>query len=503
MIEASALAEREKRNLRRELRSRDLFLFSISAVVILDTIGQVAASGAPGFTLLAIVAALWFVPYALIAAEIGAAFPEEGGPYVWVRLAFGRFLAAITAVIYWSSVPLWVGGSLLIVSMSAINDTFGAIAGSERYIFGLTFIWLAVAVSIVGVNVGKWIINVGGMARIALLVFFSVTVLLYGVIHGVHGIRATAFVPSYYAFVTIIPVAVFSFNGLELGSTASEEMINPQRDIPRVVAGCTVATMLLYGVAILAVLLILPIGQVTGLTGFLSASMAVLTVYGGDISPAGVVTLSGAGLVLSKLVAAVFVFGLFSSGASWMMGVDRALAMSCIDGAGVAALGHISPRTGTPVRITLLSGVTATITMLLAFSLTGNDADKYFQAVLGLTISTALLAYILVFPAAVRLRYSHGQIFSPYRIPGGNVGVWVCSILTTSWCLFGTLARLWPGFGLGLFGTAGDADDALKELNFRGQRWPYELTQFGALLLIALAAAAFYLMGRQQERRPG
>jgi amino acid transporter len=36
----------------------------------------------------------FFLPYALSIAELGSAFPQEGGPYVWTRLAFGRPLAA-------------------------------------------------------------------------------------------------------------------------------------------------------------------------------------------------------------------------------------------------------------------------------------------------------------------------------------------------------------------------------------------------------------------------
>ena len=40
-------------------------------------------------------ALIFFVPQALLFAELGAAFPQEGGPYLWTRLAFGRLAGAV------------------------------------------------------------------------------------------------------------------------------------------------------------------------------------------------------------------------------------------------------------------------------------------------------------------------------------------------------------------------------------------------------------------------
>ena len=64
-----------------------------------DTLGAVASNGPQAFTWLIFLAALFFVPYGLLTAELGSAFPEEGGPYVWTRLAFGRRVAAVDALI--------------------------------------------------------------------------------------------------------------------------------------------------------------------------------------------------------------------------------------------------------------------------------------------------------------------------------------------------------------------------------------------------------------------
>ena len=86
--------------------------------------------------------------------------------------------------------------------------------------------------------------------------------------------------------------------------------------------------MLLYGLPILAILLLLPKGQVTGLTGFLAAIKSVFTVYGGHFAANGTPVLTGAGKALGYVMAVAFVLALLTSGTTWIMGADRALTWS-------------------------------------------------------------------------------------------------------------------------------------------------------------------------------
>jgi hypothetical protein len=89
-VETTVSALREKSKLRRHFRRFDMLFFLICTVMTLDTIGAVASNGAQGFTWLLFLAVFFFLPYSLCIAELGSAFPQEGGPYVWTRLAFGR-----------------------------------------------------------------------------------------------------------------------------------------------------------------------------------------------------------------------------------------------------------------------------------------------------------------------------------------------------------------------------------------------------------------------------
>ena len=102
----TAAATEEKAKLQKHFSRFDIYFFLICTIVGVDTLGQVASNGAEGLTWLLVLAVLFFIPYALLTAELGAAFTEEGGSYVWTRLAFGRFTACINAVFYWFSNPV-------------------------------------------------------------------------------------------------------------------------------------------------------------------------------------------------------------------------------------------------------------------------------------------------------------------------------------------------------------------------------------------------------------
>ena len=316
---------------------------------------------------------------------------------------------------------------------------------------------------------------------------------IYAAKYGVHGVRIGAFKPTWSVFIAAVPLLVFNYAGFELPNSAGEEMSNPARDVPAAVTVAAVSTVLLYTVPILAILIVLPAGQVTSLGGFIAAIKTVFVVYGGHAAQAGPV-LAGAGSVLSDIAAALFIFVLFSGGVVWIIGSDRDLAVAAYDGAGPRVLGRFSKKFGTPVPVNLMSGILATTVMVLAFLLTNGNAAKYFSAVLAVAISTTLISYISIYPALIKLRYSHPDVPRPYRIPGrANAGAWIVGLLTSGWAILASIALLWPGFG------TSQPDSSLPD-GFAGQRLQYELSQFLPLVFLLVVGSLFYLSGRRTRR---
>jgi glutamate:GABA antiporter len=494
----TAAAIEEKAKLQKHFGRFDMLFFLLCTLVGLDTLGAVANDGAQAFTWLAFLGLFFFIPYALITAELGSSFHEEGGAYIWTKLAFGRFTAAINAVLYWLSNPIWLGGSLTILAVTTFGEFFTPLHGAGKYLFSLGFIWFAVWAAILSFSIGKWIPTIGAWVRMILLGGFVVTVVLYALSNGVHGVGAGDFKPTWTIFIAAVPVLFFNYVGFELPNAAGDEMKNPQKDVPYTVIRSAIGTMLLYGLPILSILIVLPAKQISSLGGFIDAMKTVFTVYGGHtVTHAdGTVTatLTGAGHVLGDLAAIGFIIALLSSGTTWIMGADRSRAVAGFDGAAPRFFGYFSARWGTPVAVNLLSGVFSTIVMVLAYQLTSGNAGKYFTVVLSLAISTTTISYLLVFPAIIKLRYSHAHVPRPYRIPWGNAGAWIAGVLCTGWAALATVALLYPGFG------TSDPDASLPT-GFEHQRGAFEVSQFVPLAILVALGLIFYAAGTPTRRK--
>ncbi len=259
----TAMALEEKAKLQKHFTRFDIYFFLICTIVGVDTLGLVAAEGAQGFTWLIFLAVAFFVPYALIVAELGSAFPEEGGSYVWTRLAFGRLVAAVNAVFYWFSNPIWIGATLALLTIATVDQFFFSIGDNSWlfYLVGLAYIWFSVYSAILSFGVGKWIPTLGAWARIFVLGLFVISTIIYAIKNGLSLPKGGEFKPTYALFIALVPVLFFNYVGFELPSAAGDEMKNPQKDVPFTVLRAAVTAILLYGLPILAVIAVLPEGR--------------------------------------------------------------------------------------------------------------------------------------------------------------------------------------------------------------------------------------------------
>jgi amino acid transporter len=488
--DASAAAQTERQKLRKHFGRFDILFFLLCTIVGVDTIGTVASSGAEAFTWLIVLAVVFFVPSALLTAELGAAFPDEGGPYIWTSRAFGRLAGAVNNFLYWITNPVWLGGTLAVSAVTAFTTFFNDgkdLSTPAFYVFTLVFIWVGVLAAILSFDVGKWIPTLGAWSRFVLLGLFTVTVVIYGIKHGLHGFGLGDFSPTYVGFVGLVPVLMFNYVGFELPNTAGDEMTNAQKDVPFAIFRSAAIAVLLYALPILGILVVLPVKAITGLGGFLDAMRQVFTVYGGNVAADGTATLSGAGTVLGDLAAIMFILTVLSSGVTWVMGSDRALAVSGYDGAAPRFLGVISSRFGTPVRVNILSGLVSTLVLVLAHELTSGSAAKLFGAVLGLAVSTTLVSYLGIFPALAVLRRKAPDVPRPYRAPFPRT----ISVVLTALILFASLQLVAPGAGDHWFSS-----DYAPDGWSHGERVKYLLTEGIPLIGFMLLGVLFWALGR-------
>src|SRR5579883_154896 len=211
-----------RQRLRRRKSSAKNFAISIG----IDTLGAVSSNGPQAFTWLLISAVIFLIPYGLLASELGSTFTQEGGVYEWCKLAFGRPFAAMGAMLYWVSNPLWVGGTLSVTAIAAIKVFW---FGDPNYLFGgsnvanaiveiliaLIFIWGTTWCAIMSLRFGKWLSVFGSYVKLALFSIFVILALVFffgGHATGQH-IRLSDLLPHDAGLIVsaILPVIIFNW----------------------------------------------------------------------------------------------------------------------------------------------------------------------------------------------------------------------------------------------------------------------------------------------------
>ncbi len=480
-ITQTVLAEQETAKLHKTLGRFDIVFLLIAAVISFETLGQVANYGGQAFTWTLVLAIAFLIPYGLIFAETGAAFAAEGGAYIWVRDAYGRVAGAIAALLTWVTQPIWVGGTMAFLAVESWNAWVSPIREGSvgDYLFKLVFIWVTVTAAVMSLRYGKWITTVGAIVKVFILGFFVFTTLIYGLQNGFSPLSFGDFKPDLYGLFGLVPLLLFAYVGFESANSAGGEMKNAARDVPVSIARSGLTAAACYLIPVLAILLVVPRDEVTGVGGLLDAVNRVYSVYG------------AAADALMTLTAVLFVLALVAQGAAWMIISDRMQAMAAADGSFFGGFfGRFSDRLGTPTRVNMLSGVVGTVFMLAAMQITGSSADL-FVVVLLISITTFLLSYLLVVPAAVKLRGMYAEVPRPYRAPVSDAGFKALGAVCFAWILLGSWVAVFPGTLERLFGLDYPFVEywGVTRLQFQA----FTLGTLGVLLVLGLVG---YVLGK-------
>jgi amino acid transporter len=113
-----------KQQLRRVMGFWDVLLFCIATVLGPRWIAAAARNGQSSISLWILAAVLFFVPTAFVVVELSTRFPEEGGLYVWTKMAFGDFHGFVAGWTYWIYTIFYFPGLLL--ASAAMTPTSAA-----------------------------------------------------------------------------------------------------------------------------------------------------------------------------------------------------------------------------------------------------------------------------------------------------------------------------------------------------------------------------------------
>jgi len=415
----------------------DVLLFNIATVLGPRWIAAAGHNGTSSISLWVIAAVFFFVPGAFVINELSSRFPEEGGLYVWAKEAFGDFHGFVAGWTYWIYTVFYFPGLLLAsASMSAyILGGAGAKLAEDRsflIIVSLAMLLVAVLLNIIGLNIGKWLQNAGGVGTyLPLLMLVGVAGLVYLKHGSVTHFTAANMLPAWnWDTVNFWSQIAFAFTGLELVSAMSEEVRNPRRTLPRAVFGAGALIALMYIVGTFAILTLVPAPDLDPTSGVFHAitigSVALKIGFLGILA-ALLVTVGNAGGVGSTVAGIARV--------PFVVGIDRYLP---------AAFGKIHPRWKTPyVSILVQAGVSGAILLVSQISETTRGA---YQFLIDAAIILYFIPFLYMFLAVIKLakRKDRSENEHAVLIPGGKLGLWLSGGLGFVVVLIGIFVSLVP-----------------------------------------------------------
>jgi amino acid transporter len=414
----AALPSDPKKQLRREMGFWDVLLFNIVTVLGPRWVAAAAHNGPSSVSLWVFAALLFFVPSALVINELSSRFPVEGGLYVWAKEAFGDFHGFVAGWTYWLYTIFYFPGLLLAsAAMSAyvIGPRGGVLAQDRAFLLwvSIALLIVAVALNIIGLNIGKWLQNVGGVATYAPLTILVVVAFLVWMRHGSVTPLTWANIRPHWSWDTVNfwSQIAFAFTGLELVSAMSEEIRDPQRTLPRAVFGSGVLIAAMYMVGTIAVMSLVTPADVSPTSGVFHAVTTGSTILG---------------VAFIGIIAAVLVsFGNAGGVGSTVAGIARVPFIVGIDRYLPEAFGKIHPKWRTPY-VSILVQAVASAAVLLVSQINETTRGAY-QVLIDITIIIYFVPFLYMFAAIIKLarRPDRTENKGAVLIPGGKVGVWL------------------------------------------------------------------------------
>ena len=425
------------KQLRKEMGFWDVLLFNIATVLGPRWIAAAAHNGTSSISLWMIAALFFFVPTALVINELSSRFPEEGGLYVWAKEAFGDFHGFVAGWNYWIYTFFYFPGLLLASAAMTgyiLGEQGASLAQNRPFLLvvSLGLLLVAVVLNIIGLNIGKWLQNAGGLSTyLPLLILVGLAGILSISRGSVTRFTFANLLPHWdWDTVNFWSQIAFAFTGLELVSAMSAEIKNPRKTLPRAALTSAALIALMYILGTFAVLGLVPAPEVDPRSGVFHAitvaSMALKIGFVGILA-AVLVTVGNAGGVGSTVAGIARV--------PFVVGIDRYLPK---------AFGKIHPRWKTPhISILVQAGISAAI---LLISQINESMRGAYQGLVDVAIILYFIPFLYMYAAAIKLTGRPDRLANPdaVLIPGGKVGVWVASGLGFAVTLLSIVVSVLP-----------------------------------------------------------
>lgn len=398
-----------------------LAIMNITAVVSLRGLATEAIYGLASAFYYLFAAVVFLIPTAMVAAELAAMFAnKQGGVFRWVGEAFGARAGFLAIWLQWIQSTIWYPTVLTFGAVSiafiGFNPTTDAALASNRLftlVVVLAIYWIATFISLRGLSwvgkVSKWGGIIGTIIPAALLIILAVIYLATGGHNNLN--MQESFLPDMSNFNNIVLASsIFLFYaGMEMMGIHVMEVDNPKRNYPRAIIIGSLVTVLIFILGTFSLGIVVPAKDIsltqTLLIGFDNYFHYLRMSWMGPI------------------IAIALVFGVLAGVLTWVAGPSKGIFA-------VGRAGYLPPffqktnSRGVQRNILLIQGVIVTILGMLFVVMP--SVQSFYQILSQLTVLLYLIMYMLMFSAAITLRYKYPKLERPFRLGArGNGLMWI------------------------------------------------------------------------------
>lgn len=390
----------EQQQLPRVMGLRDVVLFNITAIVGLRWLTTAASQfGLASLTVWVVAMLVFFIPSAIAVRELADIDPGTGGIYCWVDRAYGPRHAFVAGWLYWVN-NLFYFPSLLVTTAAIAAYAGGArtaaLGEDTRFILvvSLAGLWIAVWLNVVGLRVGKWLQNLGGIGTwIPAFLFVALAVWGFARRGSATPLHVSGLVPTRFDLpsINLFATMTFAFAGLELAPSLGGEIRDAAATLRRGVALSGFAIVAVYVVGTAAMIVALPQETVSVTNGMPQAAQALVE----RIAAHGIGWLPAA-------IALLLTVGNLGGVGAWLAGSARLPFAAGVNDALPPAFARLHPRWHTPYVSLILMGVVATV--FIVASLVNASVKSAYLLLTQTTLILFFIPYLYIFAVYLQLR---------------------------------------------------------------------------------------------------
>ncbi|HLW84917.1 MAG TPA: APC family permease [Candidatus Sulfotelmatobacter sp.] len=415
-----SIAQAEDPNRPRQVMGfRDLVLFYVITGISLRWIASAAAAGPSSIVIWVGAWLCFYTPLALSVLELSSRYPNEGGLYVWSKRAFGDFSGFMAGWTYWTSnlpyfpaVLYFAASNILFMRQAAWQHLSGN--ATFYIVFALLTLGAATLMNIVGLDVGKWLHNIGALAMwIPVCIVIVMGLVAWHRYGSATSFTVRSMTPSTHLNDIIFwSVLTFAFGGCETASFMGEEIKNAHRTIPIALLTGGVVVTICYILGTVCVLLALPSSEVNSLQGLVQA----VSKTSARVGFPGVLPVAAFLIALSNIGAA----------SAYLAAVARLPFVAGLDRFLPKEFGALHPRWKTPWVALLTQFVLGAIFIFLGQA--GTSVKGAYDVLVSMGVITYFIPYLYLFAAMIKLQREPAGP-EVIRVPGGKTAAKLVAIV--------------------------------------------------------------------------